>query len=247
MNFYKHYLGDYARDTQGLSLTEHGAYRVLLDTCYATEKPLPEALQALYRICRAATAPERRAVDRVAEQFFPVGADGGRRNPRVEVELSNAAAYADAQSKRAQVRWHGSGNASASVRHMPEGMQAQCPDDASHSQTPKPEKARSKAKAHAPKTPLPPDFGVSPRVEAWAASKGFGALDIHLEVFRSKALAKGYTYADWDEGFMGAIREDWAGLRTGGNGTRPRNPNRQESLEERNLRVAEAWSPPEDA
>jgi uncharacterized protein YdaU (DUF1376 family) len=42
MNFYKHYLGDYARDTKGLSLIEHGAYRVLLDHNYATEEPIAE-------------------------------------------------------------------------------------------------------------------------------------------------------------------------------------------------------------
>lgn len=122
MNFYKRYIGDYARDTAHLSLTEHGVYAVLLDTGYATEKPLPGPLPALYRICRAATAAERRAVDLVAEQFFPVGQDGGRRNPRVEAELASANAYAHAQSKRAQMRWH-----------KPDGMQAQCPDDASHS------------------------------------------------------------------------------------------------------------------
>lgn len=60
---------------------------------------------------------------------------------------------------------------------------------------------------------IPDDFGISNRVKAWAAEKGFDRLPEHLESFRSKAVAKGYTYADWDEGFMGAIRADWAGLR----------------------------------
>jgi hypothetical protein len=65
------------------------------------------------------------------------------------------------------------------------------------------------------KTSIPEDFAVSDRVKAWAADKGYDRLDQHLEAFRSKAKAKGYVYADWDEGFMGAIREDWAGLRAG--------------------------------
>lgn len=62
------------------------------------------------------------------------------------------------------------------------------------------------------KTPMPPGFGVSDRVREWAGKKGFGRLDEHLEAFRSKAIAKGYTYADWDEALMGAIRANWAGL-----------------------------------
>lgn len=63
------------------------------------------------------------------------------------------------------------------------------------------------------KTSMPADFGISDRVRAWAKEKGFGQLDKHLESFRSKCAAKGYGYVDWDEGFMGAIREDWAKLR----------------------------------
>lgn len=78
----------------------------------------------------------------------------------------------------------------------------------------------SKAKASAPpkrtraapKTPLPADFGISERVIRWATEKGHSNLDRHLETFISKCKAKGYTYADWDEGFMGAIRDDWARL-----------------------------------
>lgn len=65
----------------------------------------------------------------------------------------------------------------------------------------------------APKTAIPEGFAVSERVKAWAADKGFGQLDAHLEHFIGKAKAKAYTYADWDEGLMGAIRDDWAGLR----------------------------------
>jgi hypothetical protein len=63
------------------------------------------------------------------------------------------------------------------------------------------------------KTALPDDFGISERVRSWAAAKGYGQLDEHLEAFKRKARAKAYTYASWDEAFMEAIREDWAKLR----------------------------------
>lgn len=68
------------------------------------------------------------------------------------------------------------------------------------------------------KTAMPADFAISERVRAWAAEKGFGNLDQHLDAFRSKCKAKGYTYVDWDEGFMGAVRDDWAKLRAAGAG-----------------------------
>jgi hypothetical protein len=64
-----------------------------------------------------------------------------------------------------------------------------------------------------PKAGLPEDFGVSERVRAWATEKGYGQLPEHLEAFKRKAAANGYTYADWDAAFMEAIREDWAKLR----------------------------------
>ena len=63
------------------------------------------------------------------------------------------------------------------------------------------------------KTGLPEEFGISDRVRQWAKEKGYDRLAEHLESFVSKCKAKGYTYIDWDEGFMGAVRGDWAKLR----------------------------------
>jgi uncharacterized protein YdaU (DUF1376 family) len=70
MQWYKHYLGDYARDTSDLSVTEHGAYRLLLDAYYSRGSPLPCDKSLLYRICRAHRLHEKRAVDVVVERFF---------------------------------------------------------------------------------------------------------------------------------------------------------------------------------
>ena len=63
------------------------------------------------------------------------------------------------------------------------------------------------------KSPMPDDFDVSERVKVWAAKQGYGRLPEHLDAFKRKAQANGYTYADWDSAFMEAIREDWAKLR----------------------------------
>lgn len=90
MNFYQRYPGDYMRDTMHLSLSEHGAYSLLLDTYYATERPLPSDHESLFRICRAMTRPEQESVRKVADEFFPVNGDGRRHNRRADQEIAEA-------------------------------------------------------------------------------------------------------------------------------------------------------------
>jgi uncharacterized protein YdaU (DUF1376 family) len=87
VNFYKRYIGDYVRDTADLSLAEHGAYTLLLDHYYATESALPSERQSLYRICKAFTKAEQKAVDAVAARFFSPQADGRLANKRAVEEL----------------------------------------------------------------------------------------------------------------------------------------------------------------
>lgn len=89
MNFYKRFMGDYGKDTAHLSLAEHGAYTLLLDHYYSTELPLPAEYPALYRICRAFEKAEQRAVNAVADAFFPVGEDGLRTNARADRQMSD--------------------------------------------------------------------------------------------------------------------------------------------------------------
>jgi hypothetical protein len=69
-------------------------------------------------------------------------------------------------------------------------------------------------KAKPTDTPLPENFAISDRVLKWAAKNGHAAvLELHLEAFISTCKAKGYTYADWDEAFMGAVRKNWAQIK----------------------------------
>jgi uncharacterized protein YdaU (DUF1376 family) len=96
MNFYRRYPGDYSRDTGHLSLAEHGAYTVLLDHYYGTSMPLPGALTALYRICRAMDEAEQAAVRTIADAFFPLAEDGCRHNRRADEELAVSALRAEA-------------------------------------------------------------------------------------------------------------------------------------------------------
>lgn len=61
-------------------------------------------------------------------------------------------------------------------------------------------------------TSIPEDFTISDRVRRWAAEKGHDRLEARFEHFVGQARAKGYTYLDWDEAFMNAIRDNWAKL-----------------------------------
>ena len=86
--FYKHYIGDYQRKTAHLSLAEHGAYRLMMDQAYANGG-LPIDRKALYRLLRADTPLERKAVDSVVEQFW-IEEGGVLVNSRVAEETAKA-------------------------------------------------------------------------------------------------------------------------------------------------------------
>lgn len=88
MNFYKRYMGDFARDTAHLTMIERGAYNDMLDHYYATGRSLPDDNAALYRIAKAMSGAERKAVDTVAARFFPVNGDGTRHNKRADKEIA---------------------------------------------------------------------------------------------------------------------------------------------------------------
>ncbi len=95
MNYYRRYIGDYQRDTGHLTLAEHGAYTVLLDTYYATKGKLPRSPSELNRVCRATTKTEKEAVLNVAQQFFPTDDAGTRHNKRADIELAKAQSAID--------------------------------------------------------------------------------------------------------------------------------------------------------
>lgn len=96
MNYFELYPGDYQRDTGHLSLTEHGAFLLLLCAYYGSEKPIPAQNDALFRITKAMNSAEKKAALSVANEFFPVGEDGLRHNARADAELEKAAGRMEA-------------------------------------------------------------------------------------------------------------------------------------------------------
>lgn len=135
MNFYPHHLGDYAKDTKNLTPLEHGCYRLLMDHHYATEKPVPNDVKELYRIVGAATPAERKAVEKIAERFFPVNGDGQRHHKRIEAEIARAKEKSEKAKASAERRWQRTDDADA------HGMRTHSGGDASQEPLTKESKA----------------------------------------------------------------------------------------------------------
>lgn len=99
MHHYPLHIGDYNRDTGHLSVVEHGVYRLLMDAYYVTERPLPADLNALCRLVRAMTKPERDAVGSVAKQFF-AEVDGVLRHKRIDAEIAEYHARSEVAAEK---------------------------------------------------------------------------------------------------------------------------------------------------
>lgn len=94
MNHYPHHIGDYTRDTVHLTMLQHGAYRLMMDLYYGSEKPLPKDRKRLHILLRCTSKADRAAADTVLEEFFREGADGWH-HKRCDEELAKAAEKAE--------------------------------------------------------------------------------------------------------------------------------------------------------
>lgn len=103
MHYYKRHLGDYAKDTKHLSLAEHGAFAVLLDYYYSTEKPIPD--DRCERIANASTDAERQAVRTVLQEFFRL-TENGWVNDRADKEIGIASDKSLKAKASADARWN---------------------------------------------------------------------------------------------------------------------------------------------
>jgi uncharacterized protein YdaU (DUF1376 family) len=134
MHSYTRHLGDYAKDTKHLSLLEHGAYTVLMDWCYASERALPKDEGMLYRICGAFSKIEQAAVMSVLEEFFEATEDGWLQN-RVEKELRKAHEKSGKAKSAALARWNADALQTQSEGNA-DALQTQSEGNASRARTP---------------------------------------------------------------------------------------------------------------
>lgn len=206
MNYYNRYPGDYSRDTQDLSLAEHGAYALLLDYLYGTEQVLPKNPVGLYRVCRAFSKEEQAAVDSVVARFFTETADGYT-NSRAMREIETAKVRVDAARRNGAK----GGRRKSETEQEPGGFQSANPEgtknkssgqahhqpSASISNTnvldglgDKPSKLAKRA------TQIPDDFSPNDTGISYANQRNVN-IQSELESFRNFHTAKGTTFKDW--------------------------------------------------
>lgn len=112
MHYYSHNIADYRKDTLGLTLIEHGAYRQLIDQYYLDEKPLPLDEEILYRLVNARNQDEKYAVRFAIKSFFTKTEDGYVHG-RCDAELQKYKSQSEQKSKASRVRWDKERNADA--------------------------------------------------------------------------------------------------------------------------------------
>lgn len=206
------YVGDYQRKTAHLSLTEHGAYTLLLDHYYATGSPIPANASVLHRICRAFADEEKAAVQDVLDQFFILKEDGYH-NKTADEQLLKRGDITEKRKKAAEKRHANAGanagaNASTStststpIEKKEDKSSFQKNDEPSTTQMPKlifDEKPGAKNVKR--KSTLKDDWKPNDNHRAKCAERGIDAGKL-CEEFRNYHLARGNLFADWDRAFF---------------------------------------------
>ena len=121
------YTGDYIRDTQHLSCTEHGIYIKLLIHCWDQKGPAPADERRLMGIVNARSTDEIEAMRRVLLEYF-VRMDDGWYNQRMQREIERCENIStkreDAGRRGANERMRRFRAAQASAELLPSNCQA---------------------------------------------------------------------------------------------------------------------------
>ena len=102
MHYYKRNLGDYAKKAGRLTMLQHGAYTLLIDSCYDREifPTLEQAIEWTW----ASTEAEVDAVKFVLSRFFALDKDGQYVQERILEELLHYHKNADTNKRIAEER-----------------------------------------------------------------------------------------------------------------------------------------------
>ena len=128
MHYYSHHIGDYIQDTAHLSFVEDSAYRKLLDKYYSDEAPIPNDEQSLFRLLRARSKEEQKAVRIVLQEFF-TSTDAGWTHKRCDAEIAIFQAKSAKAASAAHKRWDSQSNAKDMRTHSERTAKAMPPQE----------------------------------------------------------------------------------------------------------------------
>jgi len=123
VNYFREFIGNYLAATSHLGLVDHGAHRVLTLHYMSREGPFPVDLDFM-RLCRATTPAERRAVQAVLDEFFPV-VEGVRRNAECDRELAIALPRIEAARRNGSFGGRPQKNPVGNPTGIPAGFQSE--------------------------------------------------------------------------------------------------------------------------
>jgi uncharacterized protein YdaU (DUF1376 family) len=104
MHYYEHNIKDYRADAFQLTLTQHGAYRQLIDQYCLNEKPLPLVLDDLFNDLLIRGEDEKAATIYVLGKFFNKTEDGYV-HKRCELTVKKFQGKSTHGSKASNIRW----------------------------------------------------------------------------------------------------------------------------------------------
>jgi len=121
MFYFKFHIGDYRRETQHLTLLEHGVYMTLMSTYYTSEQPLPKDERQLLRLAGARTNEEKQAVLDIVNEFF-IPTETHWVHSRIDFELSEYQSKADANRQNGKKGGRPKKNAPQKPNNNPSGF-----------------------------------------------------------------------------------------------------------------------------
>ena len=196
MHYYKRNIGDYSKKAGRLTMLQHGAYTLLLDTCYDRERfpTLEEALEWTW----ASSAEEIDAVKFVLSRFFSVNEDGRHVQNRVQEEIDTYHKNAET-NKRIAIERETKRKQSGTKRESGSTKREQVVNDSDtnlHLTINQEPRTKKNIVKDGRATALPDDFYPDETGVKYAEDRSID-LGKELEQFKNFHAAKGSTFKNW--------------------------------------------------
>lgn len=195
-----------------MTAEQRGVYLQLLAEQWYSGNGLPSDENLLVRLAGCTSEEWKRSKEPVLKHF--VTEDGRLWNPKLRELQAEAIALGQERSeagKQGNVkRWGHRKSDRSAIPNASQSDRESDTDSDTDTDIPSPSAIVSLAKRRLAKTTLPEHFSISDAVRRWAKDHGYARLEDHFEYFTGYARANGKTYADWDQAFKNAIRENWA-------------------------------------